>query len=115
MSLVDEFKDGERIFKKSLKSAALYAFVASTCMLAMPVFLMQVYGKVLMSRSMETLIAFGGVAFVILIAYGYYDGLKLKLLGRAATEFEARMAGPIMAAEMARATDMRLQTLQEVG
>ena len=115
MSLVDEFKECERQFKKSLKSAALYAFVASTCMLAMPAFLMQVYGKVLMSRSMETLIAFGGVALVILIAYGYYDGLKLKLLGRAATEFEAKMAGPILAGEMARPSDMKLRTLQDFG
>jgi len=114
MSLFDEFKDGEREFKKSLKSVGIYAFVASTCMLAMPVFLMQVYGKVLMSRSMETLIAFALVAVVILVAYGFYDALKLRLLGRAATELEAKMTGPILAAEMSRQTDMRLRTVHEM-
>lgn len=115
MSLLDEFKEGERQFKMSLKSVGLYAFVASTCMLAMPVFMMQVYGKVLISRSMETLIAFAFVALVILIAFGFYDSLKLKLLGRAATKFEAKLAGPVMVAEMSRQTDMRMQTLQEVS
>lgn len=115
MSLLDEFRDGERQFKKSLKSVALYAFVASTCMLAMPVFLMQVYGKVLMSRSMETLIAFGAIALIILLAFGYYDALKLRLLTRASSEFEAKMTGPILVAEMSRQTDSRVRTLHELS
>ncbi len=115
MSLFDEFKDGERHFKKSLKSVAVYAFIASTCMLAMPVFLMQVYGKVLMSRSMETLVALGLIALVVLLAFGFYDALKLKLLTRASAELESKMTGPILVAEMSRQTDMRVRTMQELG
>ncbi len=115
MSLLDDFKEGEREFKKSLKSVALYSFVASTCMLAMPVFLMQVYGSVLMSRSYPTLIALGAIALVVLIAFGYYDALKLKLLGRAATAFEARLVGPILAAELSRQSDTTLQTIHDVS
>lgn len=115
MSLIEEFREGEGQFKKSLKSVALYAFVASLCMLAMPVFLMQVYGSVLMSRSMETLVALGAIAVVVLLAYGYYDALKLRLLGRAAAEFEAKLSGPVMVAEMSRQTDSRMRTLQEIG
>lgn len=114
MSLLDEFKACEAEYKKSLRAVTLYSFLAYICMLGMPIFMMQVYRNVLVSRSMDTLIAIAIIALILLVAFGFFDSLKLRLLSRAAINFEAKISGSILAAEMSRQTDTRIQTLHEL-
>lgn len=114
MSLLDRFKEREAEFKAALKPVALYSFLASICMLAMPIFLSLVYDKVLSSRSFETLIALGIFAIVFLIAFGFFDSVRMHLLGKSAAQLEAQTQGEILAAEMARQSDTRTQTVRDV-
>ncbi len=114
MSLLDRFKEREAEFKAALKPVALYSFLASICMLAMPIFLSLVYDKVLSSRSFETLIALAIFAIVFLFAFGFFDSVRMHLLGKSAARLEAQTQGEILAAELARQSDTRTQTVRDV-
>ncbi len=121
MSLLDEFKNHEADFRKGLKTAGTYSFLASICMLAMPMFLFQVYDHVLAARSTETLIALFIFALVILGVYGLFDHTRQLLLSRAGMKLEKEMAGMILAGELSRqdtgtATSLRdLATLRQAA
>jgi PrtD family type I secretion system ABC transporter len=114
MSLVEDFKANEAEFKKSLRSVALYTFLASICMLAMPLFLSLVYDKVLSSRSFETLIALVIFAVTLLIAFGFFDSVRMHLLGKSAARLESQTAGQVLAAELTRQSDTRTQTVRDL-
>ncbi len=115
MSLLEQFKKHEAEFKAGLKPVALYSFLASICMLAMPVFLSLVYDKVLSSRSFETLVALALFAVIFLIAFGFFDSVRMHLLGKNAARMEAQTAGLVLAAELARQNDTRTQTVRDLS
>lgn len=121
MSLLDEFKLHEADFRKGLKKAGMYSFLASLCMLAMPVFLFQVYDHVLVARSIETLGALFLFALVVLSVYGLFDHTRQMLLSRGGMKLEKEMAGMILAGELSRqdtgtATSLRdLATLRQTA
>lgn len=115
MSLLDEFKENEAVFKQKLKAVGLYSFLASLCMLAMPVYLSLVYDKVLSSRSFETLLALTLFSVIFLIAFGFFDSVRMHLLAKNAAHLETQTAGQVLAAEFARQTDTRTQTIRDLG
>lgn len=115
MSLLENFREREAEFKSGLRPVALYSFLASICMLAMPIFLSLVYDKVLSSRSFETLIALALFAVIFLMAFGFFDSVRMHLLGKNAARLEAETAGQILAAELARQNDTRTQTVRDLG
>ena len=114
MSLLDDYTSAKDDFKKSLKRVALYSLAASFAMLAMPAFLFQVYDKVLISRSFETLIAMYLIVLVILMAYGVFDSVRHAILSREAVKAESKIIGPVLAAELHRESDARLATIQDI-
>ncbi len=115
MALIEEYKEQEKLFRKSLKPVAIYSLLANLCMLAMPAFLFQVYDRVLIARSYETLIALLLIALVVLVSYGFFEAVRMALLAKAATKMENEMIGLVMAGELARQTDTNAQTIRDVS
>ena len=115
MSLSADYKDEERKLYKTFRSAGLYSFLSSFCMLAMPVFMFSVYDGILKSRSIETLIAMFLFCFVILVVYGVFDYVRQILLTKAGLELEAKMAGLVLAGELTRQSDASAQAVRDLG
>jgi len=115
MALIEDYKREELAFRKTLKTAASYSLLASICMLAMPVFMFQVYDRVLLSRNMDTLVALAIFALVVLVVYGFFDHVKHVLLTKAATKMEANLAGLVLAGELSRQTDSNGQTMKDLA
>lgn len=115
MSLIEDYKAEEAILKKSLKKAGLYSVLASFTMLAVPMFLFQVYDRVLQSRSFETLIAMAIFAIVVLLAYGVFDSVRNSLLAKAGVELEAKVSGLLLAGELSRQHGASAQSLRDLS
>ncbi|WP_417463069.1 type I secretion system permease/ATPase [Kordiimonas sp.] len=115
MSVYDEFKAEERQFIKSMRVVWMLSLFGNVAMLAMPAFMFQVYTRVLQSQSMETLIALFLICTVVLVAYGFLDGAKQKLVALAAVRFESQMAGPLLAAELAQQKDANGESIRDLA
>lgn len=86
----------------AMTSVAIVSIISSLCLLAVPLYLFQVYDRVLTSRSPETLLALTAVAGVLLLTFGALDALRQIMLARVGARFEARVAGPILAGELSK-------------
>ena len=86
----------------AMTSVAFISVLSSLCLLAVPLYLFQVYDRVLTSRSIETLVALSAIATVLLLTFGVLDALRQIMLTRIGTRFESRVAGPILAGELSR-------------
>lgn len=101
MSIAETYRAEKRTAWRAMGGVALVSVISSLCMLALPLYLFQVYDRVLASRSIETLIAVTVIACVVLIAFGFLDTLRQVLLARIGVRFEARVSGLFLAGELA--------------
>lgn len=102
MKLVDAYKREKRAAIRAMGAVAVLSIVAGFCMLAVPIYLFQVYDRVLTSRSIETLVAITAIITLVLVTYGLLDALRGILLARIATRFDARVSGLLLAGELAK-------------
>jgi PrtD family type I secretion system ABC transporter len=77
-----------RLALARLRTTFLYVAFFSACvnilMLTGPLFMMQVYDRVLMSASVSTLVGLSIMAFLAYVFLGIYDFLRVRLMSRAA-------------------------------
>ncbi|WP_339948820.1 ATP-binding cassette domain-containing protein [uncultured Albimonas sp.] len=72
--------------------AMVFSVAVNTLFLASPLYMMQLYGRVLNSRSLETLASLSVVLVLALAAMGAADAARGRLLARAASRAERRLA-----------------------
>lgn len=101
MNLAETYRAEKRAAWRAMSGVALISVISSFCLLALPLYLFQVYDRVLASRSVETLVAVTVIACVVLIAFGLLDTLRQMLLARIGVRFEARVSGLFFAGELA--------------
>lgn len=101
MKLQEIYQSEKRIALRAMLGAAVLSIVASLGLLTVPLYLSQVYTRVLSSRSIETLIALSIIAVVVLITHGLLDTIRNNLLARIGVRFEARISGLLLAGELA--------------
>ncbi|MHA7772904.1 type I secretion system permease/ATPase [Roseibium sp. M-1] len=71
---------------------AVVSFVINVLMLTGPVFMLQVYDRVLASGSVQTLIVIGVMAIILYIFYGLLEGVRSRLLARLGQRVDARLS-----------------------
>lgn len=80
----------------SLRSAfwgiGLVSMLINVLMLTGPLFMLQVYDRVLASGSVPTLIVIGGLAIILYLFYGLLEGIRGRLLGRAGQRVDAQLS-----------------------
>ncbi len=114
MALIDDYKEEELEIRRSFKVISFYSIVAAVCMLGMPIFMFQVYDRILRSKSIETLVAMLIFAVFILICYGYFDSVRQRLLAKSAVKLESKVAGFLFAGELSRQSDANAQSLRDL-
>jgi ATP-binding cassette subfamily C protein EexD len=85
-------KQSMRAAKRSLKSVFAFSFFANLLLLTSPLFMLQVYDRVLLSRSEETLLALLCVAVLALVILYILEVVRNRILTRVAANFDKDMA-----------------------
>jgi len=114
MALIDEYKKEEQKLLKSMRPVWGYSLLATISMLAMPIYMFSIYGGVLQSKNMYTLFGMLAFALVMLIAYGFFDSVRQRVLVRSAVEMEKNLAGLLLAGELARQSDANTQSIRDL-
>jgi PrtD family type I secretion system ABC transporter len=82
---------------------AVFSLGVNLCMLTTPIYMMQLFDRVLSSRSTETLIALLIVAIAALAVLALLDILRTNVLIRVSTWLDRRLGGSLLGASVSRA------------
>jgi PrtD family type I secretion system ABC transporter len=88
-------------FRVHFTAAAFFSLVINLLMLAPALFMLQVFDRVVSSRSVETLVMLFVLTMIALLVMAYLDAIRARLLARAAIKLE-RLLGPRVLASMLR-------------
>ena len=83
-------------------SCGLFSVFVNLLMLTGPLFMLQVYDRVLTSRSEATLVTLGAIAAFLFLMMGVLDHARGRVLARAGARFQARLDGRVLRAILAR-------------
>ncbi len=86
------------------RTAALFSVFVNLLMLTGPLYMLQIYDRVLGSRSEETLLALTILMAFLFTMMGVLDYLRGRVLARVGSNFQARLEGRVFAAVLAKAT-----------
>ena len=89
--------------RRLFASIGLFSAFVNLLMLTGPLFMLQVYDRVLTSRSEATLIALVGIVAFLFLTMGLLDHCRSRLLARAGARLEARLDFRVLGAVFARA------------
>ncbi|MCV0429256.1 MAG: type I secretion system permease/ATPase, partial [Roseibium sp.] len=82
-----------RPIRTAFWGVAIVSFVINILMLTGPVFMLQVYDRVLASGSVPTLVVIGILAMVLYVFYGILEGIRGRILARLGQRVDARLSG----------------------
>ncbi|HEX6011849.1 MAG TPA: type I secretion system permease/ATPase [Geminicoccaceae bacterium] len=94
----DPWRSAVRGLGGGLAAALLASFALNLLMLAVPLYSMQVYDRVLGSGHLETLLLLSLMAGAALAALGAFEVVRTSLLARTASRFEQILAHPLVVA-----------------
>ena len=86
-----ELIDARRESRALYWAVGLFSFFANILMLTGPLYMLQVYDRVLGSRSFETLLALSLLVMFLYGVMGLLDYARGRVMGRAAARFQTRM------------------------
>lgn len=115
MTLEEAYRKEKRATWRAMGGVAIISVLSSFCLLALPLYLFQVYDRVIASRSMETLIAVTVIACIVLVVFGVLDTIRQILLSRIGIRFEARTSGMFLAGELALSRGSSATSLHELS
>ena len=84
-------------------SIGLFSVFVNLLMLTGPLFMLQIYDRVLTSRSEATLVALAAIVAFLFLMMGLLDHARARLLARAGARFQARLDGRVLDAILTRA------------
>lgn len=88
-------KDGLRAIRPVLVTVFVFAFFTNLLLFAGPLYMLQVYDRVLSSRNEATLLGITGIAAFALAVYAVLEMLRSRLLVRGGMIFDRKVAGPV--------------------
>ena len=81
-------------FRAVLGATILFSFFSNILMFVGPLYMLQVYDRVLASRNELTLVMISAIAVALLVTYGLLEFIRSKMLVRAGLEFDEILASP---------------------
>jgi len=88
--------------KSGFVAIAFFSLILNILMLAGPLYMLQVYDRVLTSQNMDTLIALSILLAGVFIVSGMLDLVRMRILGRLGARFELKIGEPILKSAMRR-------------
>ena len=81
-------------FRAVIGATILFSFFSNILMFVGPLYMLQMYDRVLASRNENTLIMITAIAVAMLVTYGILEYIRSKLLVRAGLQFDDMLANP---------------------
>ncbi|MEO0467332.1 MAG: type I secretion system permease/ATPase [Pseudomonadota bacterium] len=101
--------------RRTFIGLAIFSFFTSILMLTGPLYMLQVYDRVLMSQSVPTLVALTVLVAALYLTLGVLEWCRNALFSAAGSQLEGRLAAPVMeAAFEAQLKDPRVSGEQSV-
>ncbi|MEX0278955.1 MAG: ABC transporter transmembrane domain-containing protein, partial [Ruegeria sp.] len=97
--------------RKGFFAVAVFSLFLNLLMLAGPLYMLQVYDRVLTSQNVDTLIALTLLLGGVFVVVACLDLIRMRILGRLAARFEIAVGIPVLGAAMRR----RVQGESEAG
>lgn len=94
---------GFRIYRGAMLSVIVFSIAINLLMLTIPIYLLQISDRVLLSRSTDTLILLTVVAVGAITLLAVLDTLRRIILVRVAARADTELGGPVLAASVAAA------------
>lgn len=104
--------------RRALWAVGLFSLAMSFLLLTVPLFMLQVYDRVLGSGSVDTLVMLTLLAAGALALLSFLDGLRQTLLSRIGLRLETGLGGPLLAASIeaaARGRNPDAQALRDLA
>ena len=93
-------KQATQELQRVLLPIGIISVVTNLLMLTLPIYMLQIYDRVLTSRNIATLVMLSLLAAVFLAVGSYLNYLRSRIAERLAIRFEQRLAGTVFAAEL---------------
>lgn len=107
-----------RAYRPVLVATAGFSMAINLLLFTGPLYMIQVYDRILTSRSLGTLVALSALAAGALVVYGVIEWIRSRILVRAGIVFDAAVARPLFARLLSRdvATEpgRAMQTLRDL-
>lgn len=101
---MDALRKAWRACRRSLIAVGLFSLAINVLMLTVPLYMIQVFDRVLSSGSVDTLVMLTLVAGGALLLFGLFDMLRSMILARTGARLEAALGGPLLAASIINRT-----------
>ncbi|WP_282119432.1 type I secretion system permease/ATPase [Ruegeria atlantica] len=88
--------------RKGFVAVAFFSLFLNLLMLAGPLYMLQVYDRVLTSQNVDTLIALSALLAGVFVVVACLDLMRMRILGRLAARFELNVGAPVLGAAMRR-------------
>jgi ATP-binding cassette, subfamily C, bacterial len=115
---VPPLKAGLRAMSPTVKSVVVFSMCINLLLFVSPLYMLQIYDRVMSSRSVGTLIAISIIAGVLLAVYGLLEMVRTRVLVRAGILFDEKVAQPafnaIHSAMLRRPDSGQVQALRDV-
>ncbi len=86
--------DGWRAIVPTIRSVMVFSLCINVLLFVSPLYMLQVYDRVMSSRSIGTLIAITVIAGILLAVYGLLEMTRTRVLVRAGIMFDQKIADP---------------------
>ena len=91
-----------RALRPGFSAIGFFSLILNVLMLAGPLYMLQVYDRVLTSQNMDTLIALSILLGGVFIVTGLLDLIRMRILSRLGARFELKIGAPILQAAIRR-------------
>jgi len=82
-------------YRTAFAATVIFSFCTNLLMFVGPLYMLQIYDRVLSSRNETTLLMLTVIAIVLLLSYGLLEFTRSKLLVRAGLQFDEVLANPV--------------------
>lgn len=86
------------LLKPSVATAVIFSFFINLLALVSPLYMLQVYDRVLNSRNSMTLLVLTLICLVLFVVYGALEALRTQVLVRGGLKFDAEIRNPVFGA-----------------
>jgi ATP-binding cassette subfamily C protein len=84
-----------RRYRSAFAATIVFSFCTNLLMFVGPIYMLQIYDRVLASRNETTLVMLTVIAVVLLVSYGLLEFTRSKLLVRAGLQFDEVLSNPV--------------------
>ena len=114
---MEKLKEARSAFRRILIMLAIFSLAVNLLMLTMPLYMLQIYDRVLTSQSMDTLTFLSVIAVAALVVLGILEAVRAILASRAGARMEAILGADALKAGMRKSGlgEANIQPVRELA